>query len=158
MSILNFSDIQYSESIVDSSAKTQLGSFTNSATARQVKYVRVLMFFDGAFTNESMKLYITDDLTSPTFTHESDSRLVTSVDSSLSGDTSWFGWVRFDFNKEWLAASATRYLYMGASNYTETNTKSINIIYDYPVPVNGTRQTDFEDHAKAFQIFSYERT
>ena len=157
MSILHFSDKLFSLSVENSSLDTHLGSFTTDATDGQIQYIRVLMFFDGAFTNETMTLKVQDDVYSPTETWSSTALRVVSVDSTLSTDTNWLGWVRFDFSKQHLLASTEYHLLMSASNYTETSSLSINMVYDYPIPMNGTRQDSFQDHPIAFEVYRLER-
>jgi hypothetical protein len=156
MSILNFSDTLFSLSVEDSSVSSHLGSFTNDLDS-QLQHITVLMFFDGLFDTERMTLSVTDDLTTPTFTWASTAIRVKTVDSVLETDSAWLGWVRFDFAKQHLIDTNEYHLLMSATNYTETSSLSINMVYDYPVPMNGTRLDSFQQHPIAFQIFRLER-
>jgi hypothetical protein len=157
MSIKNFSDVLFARSIENSVDTINIGSFTNDATPRQLGNIRILMFFDGIFSSESVRLSITDSLSSPTVTTISDWVSITDLDPSLSSDTNYLGWVNFDFGQQWLQASTEYFLVLGANGYTETATKSINTVFDYPLPVIGSREDSFQDHPAAMQIFGYER-
>ena len=157
MSILDFSDKLFSISIESSSLSTQLGSFTNDLTVRQLGHIRVLMFFDGLFNAESVILSVVDDPFSPSVTWASSSVKISSLDPVLLTDSAWLGWVRFDFGKQFIDASTEYFLLMDAANYTETDSLSINLVYDYPIPMNGTRLSSFQKHPVAFEVYGYER-
>lgn len=157
MSIKNFSETLFAQPLIGSSIPSHLGSFTNDSTARQLGNIRVIMYFDGTFTGERIKLSVTDSLTSPTFTYDSNILLVKDIDPAIQDAGAWLGWIRFDFDKQWITPSATYHLVITATGYTETNDHSINMIFDYPVPWNGARQDAYSDHPIAFQVFGYER-
>ncbi len=155
MSILNFSNRIFTLSIDNSPNSEPLGVVTNSSTARQLGNVRVLMYFHGAFSGERITLDVKD--VAGAITHTSDTILVTDIDPSFSGSVDWYGWVRFDFAKEWLKASTAYNLEINSTGYTESGSLHINMVYDYPAPVNGTRLSNYSQHPIAFQVFGYER-
>lgn len=157
MSILNFSNLLWARSIENSSQSLQLGSFTNSSTARQLGHIRVSMYFDGSFSTENITLKVTDSLSSPTFTYESNTLVVQNIDTELESNTKFLTWVRFDFDKQWIEASTEYFVYMDAANYTETDSLSISGVFDYPVPMIGSRLSFYYSHPIAMQIFGYER-
>lgn len=157
MSILNFSDTLMCISVAESTNDIHLGSFTTDSTDGQVEYIRVLMYFDGQFTNETINLLIQDTRLTPSTTWTSDTVLITDIDTVLSTDSNWLGWVRFDFDKQHILASTEYHLMMSAANYTETASLSINMVWDFPIPMNGTRQTWFSDHPIAFEVYRLER-
>ena len=157
MSILNLSDVLFTQSLGGSSSAVHLGSFTNDSTARQLGIVRVMMYFDGTFNGERIKLSVTDSISSPTFTWDSDTILVTDLDSTMATGANWLGWVKFDFGKQWVAASTAYHLTMTATGYTEADGHEITMVFDYPAPWNGSRQGLAQEHPIAFQVFGYER-
>jgi len=154
MSIINFSNKLWYMSIPDSSTSIDLGSFTtDSAGTQQLKHIKVLFYLAGDFDLETVTLSVTDSLTIPTETFTSDSiALKKDVDQDFSSGTSWLGWLRFDFDEQWINASSTYYIYIDAANYTATPS-DIGLVFDYPIPVNGTRLGAVEQHPIAFQIF-----
>jgi hypothetical protein len=154
MSIKNFSNQLFSISIPDSSTSIHLGSFTNDSTARQLGIIRCIMYLQGQMTGERLTLAVTDDIASPTFSWHSDAVLASQI---YSGSSGWLGWVRFDFSKQWLAASTEYQLLISATGNTETDDRSLNLVYDYPAPWNGSRQDQYNEHPIAFQVFGYER-
>ena len=156
MSILNFSDKLTVLSIESSTSDQNLGSFNNGADARQLKHIKVFMYFDGQFSAEKLTLSITDSLTAPTVTYSSDTINVIDIDPLLISGTDFLGWVRFDFNKEWLDVSAVYYVYITSANYTESASKNINLVFDYPIPIYGTRLNMAQRHPVGMEIFCLE--
>jgi len=156
MSILDFSDYLVGLPLTSSPSDKDLGSFDNGADARQIKHIRALMYFEGQYNTEKLSLSITDSLTSPTVTYTSDVINVVDLDPSLRTDTNYLTWVRFDFNKEWLDASGVYYVQIASTNYTEATGKSMNLIFDYPVPIYGARLGNASDHPIAMQIYCLE--
>jgi len=157
MSIKNFSETLFVQPMLGSTNPVHLGSFTNDSTPRQISNIRVVMYFDGSFTGERVKLTATDSVGSPTFSWDSDIILCKNLDPTFETGAKWLGWVTFDFSKQWIYASTEYHLLMSATGYTETLDHSINMIFDYPAPWNGTRQDSYADHPIAFQVFGYER-
>jgi hypothetical protein len=158
MSIKNFSNELFMKCIMDSSTKEYCATFDQPANAAQLAHIRLLMYFEGQFTSESVELYCTDSIGSPTFTHQSASVKVTSLSDSLSlPGAKWMGWVRFDFDRQWIPASDTWIIQVGGSAYTKTHALFMGAVFDWPVPVNWTVQESFLDHPIAFQIFTAER-
>ena len=156
MSILNFSDILLGLSIGSSGSDESLGSFANSAVERQIQHIQVLMYFNGAYGGEKLTLSLTDSLGSPTVTYTSDVINVLDIDPLLNTGTDWFGWVRFDFNKEWISASATYFVYISSTLYTETRAHSINLVFDWPRPIYGTKKANARLHPIGMQIYCIE--
>jgi hypothetical protein len=154
MSIINFSNKLWYMSIPDSSTSIDLGSFTtDSEGTQQLKHVKVLFYLSGDFDLDSIVLSVTDSLSAPTLTYTSDIiRIKKDVSQDFANNASWLGWLRFDFAEQWLDASTTYYLYIDASNYDGIST-DIGLVFDYPIPVNGTRLGAVEQHPIAFQIF-----
>lgn len=156
MSILDFSNYLVGLPLTSSPSDKNLGSFDNGTDVRQIKHIRVLMYLEGQYNTEKLSLSITDSLTSPTVTYISDTINVIDIDASLKTDTNYLTWVRFDFNKEWLDSSVIYYVQIASTNYTEASGKSINLIFDYPVPIYGARLSNAQSHPIAMQIYCLE--
>jgi len=157
MSILNFNNRLLVNEIESSSINYDISSFTTVSNDKQLGHIRVWFYLKGPFAaNETIKVCITDSLTSPTYTYESNDVTLQDI-SSLSTSEHWLGWVRFDFNREWLYASTELFLYLRTSNYTLDGSHEIGAVIDWPVPVYGTYAgEEFDEHSIAFQLFTYE--
>jgi len=152
MSILNFSEQQYFIDLRSDSQQVKLGSFTQSKNSK-LKNIRIFAYLQGAFTSEELVLRITDSLTSPTVTFVSDTFFPADIDGVGSH---WLGWIRFDFNKEFIINGTEYFMTISTTNYTESASKYIGFAYDYPNVQNDGVGSMFEDHAVKFQLYGLE--
>ena len=130
----------------DDAQEVDLGSFTKTDTI-QLKYARIFVYLKGSFSNESITLYLKNGATTYSSTFN-----LSDVDM---GSDDWIGWLRFDFNMEFLADGETYDMSAITTNYTRTPTKDISISYDFPV-VENEDQTGgccYTDYGIKFKLF-----
>ena len=151
MSIQQFSNDQY---FIDARSDTQevnLGSF-NQDRVTKLGNVRLFLYLKGSFTNEQITLHVKDDPDSPT----TDYTATVDISDVPTAGSHWLGWVRFDFNKEFINESTEYYLTAETANYTE-GTEYIGFAFDYPNVQN--EQTGggwFLDYCIKFQLYGLE--
>lgn len=158
MSIINFSNKLWYMSIPDSSTTIDLGGFTtDSEGEQQLSHIKVLFYLTGDFNRDAITLSIIN-VASPSYTLSSDPITIKKdVGQEFSSGASWLGWLRFDFSDNfWLYDSSSYTLHIDASNYPNTSgttDSDVGLVFDYPIPMNGTRQEGVFQHPIAFQIF-----
>lgn len=152
MSIKDFSRDQYFFDAFSDGREVEIGSF-NQPINSEASNVRLFMYFKGAFTNEQVVLYLKDDLTSPTYVYESSPVVISDIPDV---GTDWLGWVRFDFNKQWIYDSTEIYMTAKVLNYTESPTKYVGFAFDFPNTQNGSVTCCYNQHPVKFQLFGYE--
>jgi len=155
MSILNFSEHQFFIDLRSDSdsQEVKLGSFTQSHNSK-LKHMRIFSYYQGAFTNEEMVLRITDSLTSPTVTYVSDPLLPANIEGV---GTHWLGWVRFDFNKEFIVDGTEYFMTISTANYTEGASKYIGFAYDFPnIQNEGQIGQGYNQYCVKFQLYGLE--
>lgn len=149
MSILNFSKNMYFLDAID--GEYVEGGLITRTSSREIGHIRVMLYLKGTLTNQRMTLRLTDSLTSPAVTYDSSEVLLSDIDK---GDD-WLGWVRFDFDKEWMIDTESYHLLFKVENYTESPTLYIGAAIDYPVFDNaGTGNLD--ERAVKIQTFDFE--
>ena len=151
MSIQDFSEQQY---FIDTRSDTQevnLGSFNQNRTTK-LGNIRLFVYLEGAFTTEQLTLHVKDDPDSPTTDFTATIDVVDIPDIG----TYWLGWVRFDFDKEFIVGSTDYYLTIETANYTESASKYIGVAYDFPNIQNEQTGSVYNDFCCKFQLYGLE--
>ena len=152
MSILNFSEQQYFTDLRSDSQEVNLGSFIQDRTTK-LGNIRLFLYLKGPFTNETITLHVKDDPDAPVF----DATATVSVGDVPDVTTDWLGWVRFDFDKEFIISGTEYYLTAETANYTESATKYMGVAFDYP---NFQNESDhgygYINYCSKFQLYGLE--
>jgi len=149
MAIKDFSDSLYFIDGVD-------GEYVEAAiitrtSSKELGHIRLFLYLKGSFNGERMTLKLTDSLTSPTVTYTSDEVLL----SQTGASSEWLGWVRFDFDKEWMIDTESYHLMFKVDNYTESASKYVGVCIDYP-QFEGAGTGNLMDRGAKFQLFDFE--
>lgn len=118
----------------DTGVTEQLASFTLDA-AMELKYIVLNILKNGtAVGSESMtlKVFSSTDFTKPAM-FSSSARLLSST--GAANGQSWFGNLRFDFDRKNLDAVSTYYLAMSTASYTRTAMFYLGAALDWPNPI-----------------------
>jgi hypothetical protein len=152
MSIEQFSEQQYFTDVRNDTQEVNLGSFTQDRVTK-LGNIRLFLYLQGAFTNEQLTLHVKDDPDSPT----TDFTATVDVSDVPDAGTHWLGWVRFDFNKEFINEATEYFLTIETANYTESASKYIGVAFDYP---NFQQETDhgagYINYCSKFQLYGLE--
>lgn len=152
MSIKNFSQQQYFTDVRNDTQEVNLGSFTQDRVTK-LGNIRLFLYLKGAFTNEQLTLHVKDHTDSPT----TDFTATVDVSDVPDAGTDWLGWVRFDFNKEFILSSTEYFLTIETANYTESASKYIGVAYDYPnIQNEQTGDEWFNKYCTKFQLYGLE--
>jgi hypothetical protein len=116
--------------------------------AQEIGHVRLVLYKHGTHAGTErlrVKLYHASDLTKLYATSEwSDLADISSLGAN------WIGWLRFDFDREWLSPSETYYLAVETTGYTRNaDTFYLGFALDRSFSSHGTSE------ALAFELFSY---
>lgn len=160
MSIKNFSEDKYIKTF-DADEEIRMGSFSlDSGSSGPIGNIRVFLYIQdftalGGNESISMKIYTSAEYSNSYITSD------TALLSSISFDTSdplkenFLGYIRFDFNNEYLNQNFTYYPTVTISNYTPSgDTFYIGMAYDYPDPVYDNGGSFFYNQSIAMQIFT----
>ena len=151
MSILNFSEDQFFTDVRSDSQEVNLGSFIQDRTTK-LGNMRLFVYLKGTFTTEAITLHIKDDPDSPTTDFTA---TLNPVDVGVVSD--WLGWVRFDFNKEFVLKDAEYFMTIESANYTESASKYIGVAFDYPnVQNEQTGGSWYNKYCSKFQLYGLE--
>jgi hypothetical protein len=152
MSILNFSEDQFFTDLRSDSQEVNLGSFIQDRTTK-LGNVRLLVYLQGVFTDEQITLHVKDNPDAPSTDFTA---TLNPVDVPDVG-THWLGWIRFDFNKEFLVKDTQYFLTIESSNYTESASKYIGVAFDYPnVQNEQVGGSWFNNYCSKFQLYGLE--
>lgn len=160
MSIYNFSEDKYIKTF-DADEEVRLGSFSlASGKSGPLGSIQVFMYiqdFTALSGNETltMKIYTSTNYSNVYIT--SDTALLSEITFNTSDPTkeNFLGYLRFDFNEEWLNENFTYYPTVTVSNYTPNGDNFyIGLAYDFPDPIYDNSGTYFYNHPIAMQIFT----
>lgn len=152
MSIRDFSEQQYFYDLRSDTQEIKLGSFTQGRTTK-LGNIRLFLYLEGAFADETITLHVKDDPDSPT----TDFVASTNIGDVEGTGTYWLGWVRFDYDKEFIVGGTEYHLTAETSNYTEAAGKYMGVAFDYP---NFQQEVDkgagYTKYCCKFQLYGLE--
>lgn len=160
MSILNFSEDKYIKTF-DAAEEIRLGGFSlASGTSGPLGKIRVFMYIQdftslGGSESMVMKIYTSTNYSNAYIT--SDTALLSDItfDTSNVLKNNFLGYLRFDFNEEYLNSNFTYYPTITIANYTPNGDSFyIGLAYDYPDPVYDNGGSFFYNQSIAMQIFT----
>lgn len=160
MSILNFSEDKYIKTF-DSNEEVRLGGFSVApGSAGPIGNVRVFIYINdftslGGSETLTMKLYTSTNYSNAYVTSNAASLSDITFDTSDGSKTNYLGYVKFDFNNEWLNPNATYYPTVTIANYTPSgDTFYIGLCYDFPDGVYSDNTGQFFTKPIQTQIFT----
>jgi len=160
MSILNFSEEKYVKTF-DASEEIRLGGFSlASGTSGPIGNIRVFMYiqdFTALSGSESMTMKIYTSTSYENVYITSDTVLINEIDFDTSDPLkeNFLGYLRFDFNNEYLNEKFNYYPTVTIANYTPVaDSFYIGLCYDYPDPVYDNGGAFFYNQSIAMQIFT----
>jgi hypothetical protein len=160
MSIYDFSEDKYIKTF-DADEEIRMGGFSlASGSSGPIGHIRVFMYIQdftalGGSEAMVMKIYTSTNYSNTYIT--SDAALLSGItfDTSNPSNVGFLGYLRFDFNDEYLNSNFTYYPTVTISNYTPNGDSFyIGLAYDYPDPVYDNGGTFFYNQSIAMQIFT----
>lgn len=152
MSIQQFSEQQYFIDLRSDSQEVNLGSFTQDRTTK-IAHIRLFLYLKGTFTDEIIYLHLKDDPNTPVFETVTGISVVNVPDVT----TDWLGWVRFDFDKEFIVGGTEYFLTAQTGNYTESASKYMGVAFDYPnIQNEQTGGSSYKNYCSKFQLYGLE--
>lgn len=163
MSIYNFSEDKYIKTF-DAGEEIRLGGFSlTSGKSGPLGVIRVFMYiqdFTALSGSESMVMKIYTSTNYENVYATSDTALINDIsfDTSDPSKENWLGYLKFDFNQEYLNENFNYYPTVTIANYTpNADAFYIGLAYDYPDPVYDNGGSYFYDQSIAMQIFTYQQ-
>jgi len=160
MSIKNFSEDKYIKTF-DADEEIRMGGFSlASGGSGPIGNIRVFLYIQdftalGGSETLTLKIYTSTQYLNAYITSSVVNLSDISFDTSDPAKENWLGYLRFDFNDEWLNEKFTYYPTITIANYTpNADAFYIGLAYDYPDPVYDNGGSFFYNQSIAMQIFT----